>query len=113
MLRRHEPAAANMPRQRGDFTKALGLELLTLDAAAARRLGLAESTRGVAIVKVDPTRPLAAYCRVKDVIGTIGGEPMRTAEDAARALVSLLDVLQPPRGPELQHAASVLSGRAR
>jgi serine protease Do len=67
-------------------SSAMGLDLATLDAAFARRLGLVESLRGVAVVKVDPTSPLLAYCKPHDVIGSIDGQAVRTAEEAVRVL---------------------------
>ena len=65
---------------------AMGLELATLDDAAAQRLGLPESVRGVVVQRVDPTSPLAAAIRPRDVINAVGGRAVRTADDLARAL---------------------------
>ena len=63
-----------------------GVELALLDASTARRLGLPESTRGVAVIKVDPTSPLAGVVEPRDVLGTIGGRAVRSVEEALRAL---------------------------
>jgi len=73
---------------------ALGLDLVTLDAATARRLNLPEALRGAAVAKVDPAGPLAAYFRPLDVITRADNQPIRTADDAIRALGRRAD-----RGP--------------
>ncbi|HWE36155.1 MAG TPA: trypsin-like peptidase domain-containing protein [Isosphaeraceae bacterium] len=66
---------------------ALGLELVTIDAAAtARQLGLPDSWRGVAIVVVEPDSPLAGACRPLDVITSLNGRTVRGADEVARAL---------------------------
>jgi serine protease Do len=65
----------------------LGLELLTLDGpAVARRMHVAETARGVVVVRVEPTSPLALYCKPRDVITSIDGHTVRTAEEAAQLL---------------------------
>jgi len=64
----------------------LGLDLATLDAATARKLGLPETLRGIVIADVDPSSSLAQFFQPLDVIGTVGGRPIRTAEEAARIL---------------------------
>jgi S1-C subfamily serine protease len=90
-------------------TPGLGLDLVTLNAATARKLGLPETLRGVAVAEVDPSSPLAPYFQPLDVISTAGGQPIRTAEEAAR----LLDG-RPGRGPlELGRAAAGRRGDAR
>ena len=71
---------------------ALGLDLVTLDAATARRLNLPEALRGAAVAKVDG--PLAAYLKPLDVITRAGNQPIRTADEALRALGRRAD-----RGP--------------
>jgi serine protease Do len=73
---------------------ALGLDLVTLDALAARRLGLPETLRGVAVARVEPDSPLATAVQPLDVIGSVGGRLVSTAEEAARALSR-----RDPRGP--------------
>ena len=70
---------------------ALGLELVTLDPTSAKRLNLPESLRGVAVAKVDPNGPLAAYFRPLDVIASAAGRPIRTADEAVRALTKRAD----------------------
>jgi hypothetical protein len=67
-------------------SQVMGVDLVTIDVAAARRLGLAETVRGVAIMKVDATSPLASYCKPHDVIAAVDGMAVHTAEDAVRAL---------------------------
>ena len=39
----------------------MGLELVTLDAPVARRMGLPEGFRGAAVMKVEPDSPLATF----------------------------------------------------
>lgn len=65
---------------------ALGLDLVTLDPLAARRLGLPETLRGVVIARVEPGSPFAAAVQPLDVIGSVGGRLVSTAEEVARAL---------------------------
>jgi S1-C subfamily serine protease len=65
---------------------ALGLELTTLDAATARRLGLPESLRGAAVVHALPESPLASLLQPNDVISSIDGRPVASAEQANEAL---------------------------
>jgi serine protease Do len=85
----------------------LGLELQTLDDAAARRLGLPETLRGVLVQKVDPASPLAAAILPRDVISTVGGRAVRTADEVIRALSQREDqpvelVLQRPSNGALR-----------
>jgi serine protease Do len=65
---------------------ALGLELTTLDEEGARRLNLPDALRGAAVVKVDPKSPLAAHVQPLDVISSIDGRAVQSAEEAARAI---------------------------
>jgi serine protease Do len=65
---------------------ALGLELMTLDTAAARRLGLPESMRGAAVVQVLPQSPLVGTLQPGDVIATIDGRSVASAAEANEAL---------------------------
>ena len=69
-------------------TEVDGLELITLDSVAARRMGLPEAMRGAAVLKVEPESPLASYFRPLDVIHSIGGRPVQTAEEVVQALGS-------------------------
>ena len=63
-----------------------GVELLTLDASTTRRLGLPENLRGAAVMNVEPGSPLASYLRPLDVIHSIAGRPIRSAEDASQGI---------------------------
>ena len=67
-------------------SSALGLELATLDEAGARRLGLPKAMRGATVIKVLPESPLAKHFRPLDVIQTVNGRAIRSADDAAKAL---------------------------
>jgi serine protease Do len=87
LLRRSpRPPAPPGPEATAAANKALGVELLTLDPASARRLGFSETLRGVAVVRIDTSSPLSSYCKPRDVIQTIDGQAVWTAEDAVRAL---------------------------
>jgi serine protease Do len=70
---------------------AMGLELATLDEPVARRLGLPAALRGSVVMKIAPESPLAAQLQALDVIHSVNGHPVKTAEDAARALNSQAD----------------------
>ncbi len=63
-----------------------GLELVTLDGPVARRLGLPEELRGAAVLKVEEYSPLAGYFRPLDVVYSVGGRPIQTAEEVIQAL---------------------------
>jgi serine protease Do len=65
---------------------ALGLELVTLDPATSRRLGLPESLRGAAIVQIVPESPVASLFKPLDVIHSVDGRSISSAEEATRAL---------------------------
>jgi serine protease Do len=71
---------------------ALGLELTTIDAASARRLGLPETLRGAAILKVAPDSPLAGMFKPLDVIHSIDGRSVASAEEASLAMTRSTDV---------------------
>jgi serine protease Do len=74
------------PRQQ-EGTSGLGLEMIDIDGpASARRYGLADSQRGVLILKVEPTGPLAPIFKAFDVIESIDGRAVRSAEEVGRAL---------------------------
>ena len=64
----------------------MGLELVTLDAPVARRMGLPEGFRGAAVMKVEPDSPLAALFRPLDVIHAISGRPVQSADEVVQAL---------------------------
>ena len=63
-----------------------GLEMVTLDAPVARGMGLPEELRGVAVMKVEPDSPLAGYFRPLDVVYSVGGRPIQSAEEVIQAL---------------------------
>ncbi len=65
---------------------AMGLELATLDGPSARRLGLPESIRGAAVMKVEPDSQWAGYFRPLDVIHSVAGRPVRSADEVMQAL---------------------------
>jgi serine protease Do len=66
--------------------QALGLELQTLDEAVARRFGLPLTLRGVVVVRVAPDSPLSGRIRPNDVLHSVNGRGVATAEEAAKAL---------------------------
>ena len=59
---------------------------MTANATTGPRLGLPTTLSGAVVTKVEPDGPLAAYFRPLDVIHAVGGNPIRTAEEAAAAL---------------------------
>jgi serine protease Do len=65
---------------------ALGLELNTMDAPTARRLGLPESLRGAVVLHVLPESPVASVLQPNDVISSIDGRSVASAEQANEAL---------------------------
>jgi serine protease Do len=84
--------AARRPERSGVVSAfALGIELATLDEPAARRLGLPVATQGSVVVKVAPESPLAAKLLAFDVILAVNGQPVKTADEAARALNGRLE----------------------
>jgi serine protease Do len=84
LLRREDcPAAAS--------SFALGLELVTLDAATSRRLGVPESLKGAAVVHVLPESPLTGQLQPGDVISSIDGRAVASAEEATQAFGRLAE----------------------
>ncbi len=67
-------------------TTVLGIELVTLDASWAQRLELPATTQGAAVIKLDPDSPLTGYFRQYDVIQTVAGRPVQSAEEVVQAL---------------------------
>ena len=63
-----------------------GLELVTLDASVARRMGIPEEFKGVTVTKVEPDSPMASLFRPLDVIHSIGGKDVTTTEQVIQAL---------------------------
>jgi serine protease Do len=65
---------------------ALGMELVTLDAASAGRWGLPGQVRGALILQVVPESPLANVLKPLDVILSVDGRQITTVEQAIPAL---------------------------
>jgi serine protease Do len=70
---------------------ALGLELVTLDPVTARRLGLPEALRGAAVVQIVPDCPLAGVFLPLDVIHSVDGRSVASAEEASQAMNRVRD----------------------
>ncbi len=70
----------------GAVSSVMGIDLQTLDAPAARQIGLPLNSRGAVIVKVEPRSPVAQVLRPFDVIYEVNGKGVSTAEDVAKAL---------------------------
>ncbi len=64
----------------------MGLELVTLDGNSTRKLGLPDGLQGAAVMKVEPESPLAGLLRPLDVIHTLAGRPVQTADEVIKAL---------------------------
>jgi serine protease Do len=79
MLRRED-----RPGPTSSFVR--GLELNTLDESGARRLGMPPTERGALVMRIEPESQLAPFVKPNDVIATVDGRPVRTAEDAVKAL---------------------------
>jgi len=65
---------------------ALGLELATLNEENARRLNLPDALHGAAVLKIDPKSPLASLLKPLDVISSVDGRPVQSAEEAVKAI---------------------------
>jgi serine protease Do len=66
-----------------------GLEMVTLgDSSMARRMGIPEELRGAAVTKVDPNSPLAGYFQPLDVVYSVAGRPIQTADEVMQALAA-------------------------
>jgi serine protease Do len=66
-----------------------GLEMVTLgDPAVARRLGVPEALRGAAVIVVDTDSPLASYFRPLDVVYSVSGRPIHSADEVIQALAA-------------------------
>ena len=63
-----------------------GLEVVTLDGPVARRMGLPEELRGAAVMKVEPDSPLANFFRPLDVVYSVAGRPVQSADEVIQAL---------------------------
>jgi serine protease Do len=86
-------AASGLLRRPNPSTSfALGLELITLDASVARRLNLPDTLRGAAVLKVAPESPLAGIFKPYDVISSVDGRPIASAEEATKAMGRSTDI---------------------
>ncbi len=66
-----------------------GVELVTLgDPAVARRMGVPEEFRGAAVIKVEPGSPLARYFQPLDVVYSVAGRPIHSADEVIQALAA-------------------------
>lgn len=65
---------------------AMGLELATLTPRILRDLSLPEQLKGAVVVNVDKESPLVDICRPSDILATIGGRPVISAEQAVKFL---------------------------
>jgi serine protease Do len=83
---RRAPRPENVPDLAAPAASVLGMELLTLDAGVAHHMNLPESLRGAAVTAVESTSPYAKLLQRADVITTVGGVPVQSADDVARAL---------------------------
>ena len=66
----------------------MGVELVTLEPSSARNLGLPETLRGVAVTRMEPDSPLNGYFHQMDVIETVAGRPILSAEEVVQALAT-------------------------
>jgi S1-C subfamily serine protease len=78
---------ASDPRELGGRTPLSGTRILTLSPAAAEEKGLDPFASGVLIEAID-RRGIAAQVGLRpgDIIVEINGQPVRTSQDAVRAL---------------------------
>jgi serine protease Do len=79
-------------RPETDSVSALGVQFQTMDETLSRRLELPSSLRGAVVLKLEPTSPLASLLQPLDVIHTVDGRVIATAQDAAKAIGSHSDV---------------------
>jgi serine protease Do len=84
--RRDTPNALLRRPARPDAPEPMGLELVVLDASTAKKFGIPETLRGVAVAKIDPNSPWAPYLQPSDVIEAIGGRTVRSVDEVLHAL---------------------------
>ena len=78
---------ARRPEREADTSSyAMGLVLATLDEPGARKLGLPPALKGTVVLKVAPESVMAPHLQALDVIHAVNGQPVKTAEEAVRAL---------------------------
>jgi serine protease Do len=73
-------------RPETDTGSVMGLQLQTMDEAAAKRLSLPTSLRGAVIVKIEQWSEFALTLQPLDVIHSVDGKAVATAEDAVKAI---------------------------
>ena len=66
----------------------MGVEFVTLEPVSARSLGLPETLRGAAVTRLEPDSPLNGYLHQMDVIETVAGHPIQSAEEVVQALAT-------------------------
>lgn len=66
-------------------SNAAGVEFQTMDEQAAKQLGLPANLRGAVILKVTPESPLASVLKPLDVVYSVNGRGVTTAEEALKA----------------------------
>ncbi len=81
-------------RPNAGSTFVMGMELATLNAELARRIGIPESWRGAIILAVDVESPLARQVKPHDVISAIDNQVIQTAEQAVSILNQRSDHVQ-------------------
>ena len=64
----------------------LGVELVTLDSAWTRSLRLPDASQGAAVVSLEADSPLSGYFHPNDVIQSVSGHQVRSAEEVVQAL---------------------------
>lgn len=81
------PGLLRRPNRPGTTSSfAIGLELVTLNPQLALRYRLPETVQGAMIVGIEPESPLAQLCYVNDVISTVNGEAVQSAEQAVKLM---------------------------
>jgi serine protease Do len=84
LLRRPERPAAPP-------TRVLGIELATLDENTAHRIGLPATEHGAIVMNVADDSPLANLFDVNDVIYSVDGRSIKSADEAAKLLARNTD----------------------
>ncbi len=81
------PDLVRRPNRPGAPTMfAMGLELATLTPQILRDLSLPEQLKGAVVVNVDKESPLVDVCRPSDILATIGGRQVVSADQAVKLL---------------------------
>ena len=69
-----------------DSSQSLGLELTTLDGNGSKRLGLPADRQGALVSRIAPDSPLSSLFKTNDIISSVNGQPITTADQALEAL---------------------------